>query len=613
MDDLSKEKSEYNNNIYNRLQKNISRFDWYLIHKKQYFFDNIFFYFLCIIFRFIPLIILSGDFYSLFEYSGTNNSFQFQEFLKKLTCHNLIKNLYLSDKKYYKIFIFLIILLICRIIIIYFIVENIQKYKSIKELSFLNKYIIIIEHIIFLLFPYILEFLSFPYYIFFFTNKFVIKLEDEYNLLFIFMPLSAILIIIYNLNNYISIMCSNRMNSISIFDAYFNIITGKNIKPVAYRTSNLSLYIFTFLQNLSIFLHIQYYSYNQNFLLLFNIIFSIIMILAIFILILIRVKTFNYNNFINSFINILILFCFNSIIFDIIFFICNYKINKRIVQIIYVLFKLFFSYIIYLILKIKSKHHFEAIILDIIFQEKYNKNETLFINSLYYLHQLMLKIKKENKIKPILLLINFFKNHIKNCNKSICNCFLLKPFYKIESIDKKNILLVNKYLDKLKNILNYLFECPFIELDYCNRYELAILLSEHFCHMKNNPLMAFSLINTLIQKKKKKLSKFEIMNLYELEQKYINYLCANEKYEIETDIKKNKKKLLLHKLSYEEIKKYYSYLKISSCSKNLIIYYIGNLAKILKYKNIFEDSLTYKYDENNENIISVKISFFEKS
>ena len=305
MDDLSKEKSEYNNNIYNRLQKNISRFDWYLIHKKQYFFDNIFFYFLCIIFRFIPLIILSGDFYSLFEYSGTNNSFQFQEFLKKLTCHNLIKNLYLSDKKYYKIFIFLIILLICRIIIIYFIVENIQKYKSIKELSFLNKYIIIIEHIIFLLFPYILEFLSFPYYIFFFTNKFVIKLEDEYNLLFIFMPLSAILIIIYNLNNYISIMCSNRMNSISIFDAYFNIITGKNIKPVAYRTSNLSLYIFTFLQNLSIFLHIQYYSYNQNFLLLFNIIFSIIMILAIFILILIRVKTFNYNNFINSFINII--------------------------------------------------------------------------------------------------------------------------------------------------------------------------------------------------------------------------------------------------------------------------------------------------------------------
>ena len=42
--------------------------------------------------------------------------------------------------------------------------------------------------------------------------------------------------------------------------------------------------------------------------------------------------------------------------------------------------------------------------------------------------------------------------------------------------------------------------------------------------MKNNPIMAFSLIKTLIQKKKKSFSKFQIINLYELEQKYIYYL-----------------------------------------------------------------------------------------
>ena len=611
MEERTTKKPEYTN-IYNRLQKNISFLEWYLIHIKQNFTDNIFFYFLCIIFRFIPLVILSGDFYSLSKKNGNQKTFQ--EYLKTLTCHNLIKNVNLKVKNLAIIYLIIIILLICRIIINYFVIKNIQEYKCINKICFLNKYIIVIEHVVFLFFPYIIEFLSFPYYIYFFPKKFIIKSENEKFLLYIYMTFSIILIIIYNINNYLNFICSNRMNIISLFDAYFNIITGKNIKPVAYRTSNFSFYIYIFMQNLSIFLPLQDYSNNSTFKLIIKIIISIIILFAIFLLILTKIKTFDYDNFINTCINILLLFCFFSIIFDFILCILNYKMNKRKVQIMYVLFKLFFSNVIYILLKIKTKNYLEALIVDILFQEKNNKNETLFINSLYYLHQLMLKIKKNNKIKSVLLLINFFKNHIKICNKPICNCILLKPFYKKEFINTKDVSLLNIYLNKLKNILNYLFESPFVELDYCNKYELAILLSEHFCLLKNNSIMAFSLISTLIQNHQKNLSKLQLINLYELEQKYIYYLSAKERYELEMDIKNNNKKLLLlYKLNSEEVRNYYIYLKLSKEVKKLLIDYIDNQTKILKYKIIFEDSLTYKYDENNENIISVKISFFEKS
>ena len=37
------------------------------------------------------------------------------------------------------------------------------------------------------------------------------------------------------------------------------------------------------------------------------------------------------------------------------------------------------------------------------------------------------------------------------------------------------------------------------------------------------------------------------------------------------------------------------------------------MMKILKYKIIFEDSLDFQYDENNENLISVKINFLKEN
>jgi hypothetical protein len=118
-----------------------------------------------------------------------------------------------------------LIVLIIIIIVVFIILMNIYTLKKIKKYKYTgkwpipNKLEIIIGHINFLLFPFIIEFLSFSYYIYFFPNKFIIKLNirnEKYILIFI-MIINTILIIIYNIDNYIWIYCSNKLSTVTVF------------------------------------------------------------------------------------------------------------------------------------------------------------------------------------------------------------------------------------------------------------------------------------------------------------------------------------------------------------------------------------------------------------
>ena len=67
----------------------------------------------------------------------------------------------------------------------------------------------------------------------------------------------------------------------------------------------------------------------------------------------------------------------------------------------------------------------------------------------------------------------------------------------------------NKEKSQIIIILNYVFESFYVEYNYYNQFDLIILLAEHFCHLKNNPIMSFSIINSFILKKRNKISKFK--------------------------------------------------------------------------------------------------------
>jgi len=223
----------------------------------------------------------------------------------------------------------------------------------------------------------------------------------------------------------------------------------------------------------------------------------------------------------------------------------------------------------------------------------------------------MIKIKEQNEVESAFFLIKFLNKHINNCNKMICDCKLFDIYLKKNNSDLNKEELKD-YLNELINILNYLFECSFVEYDFYNNYDISILLAEHFCHLRNNPTMSFSIITTLILKKRNQFSKFEMVVLYELSQKYIYYIIAKVKSDFGAEIENNKLDLLKNQLRQNEFIDYYYNLTLSNKAKKLIANYIDNEMKILKYKIIFEDSLSFQFDENNENILSVKINFFKQ-
>ena len=224
----------------------------------------------------------------------------------------------------------------------------------------------------------------------------------------------------------------------------------------------------------------------------------------------------------------------------------------------------------------------------------------------------MIKIKEEKDILSIYVLIGFLNKHINNCYKSECNCKILEYIIKETNFNKKEIEKLKNYINKILNILNYFFESSFIEFEYYDKYELAILLSEHFCHLKSNSTMAFSIINTFIQKQKNNLTIYEMVILYELSQKYIYYISADIKKEFDLEIFNNQKELLMNYEKKKYFKSYFNNLKTSNKVKKLAFNYIDNLIKILKYKNIFEESISFQFDENNDNIISCKLEFLNK-
>ena len=122
--------------------------------------------------------------------------------------------------------------------------------------------------------------------------------------------------------------------------------------------------------------------------------------------------------------------------------------------------------------------------------------------------------------------------------------------------------------------------------------------------------MAFSFIMSLIIRQSNKFSLFQMVTLYELCQKYIYY--ASSRFKLDIRVEKNNNGLI-NSEKYEYFHDYFINLKASHIARKIINNYINTLLKILKYKNIFEETLSFQLDENNEYINYVKINYFNIS
>ena len=611
MDDTFNKNAKYID-ILSRIEKKVSTYEGLLIMKRQYYTNNSFYFFLCLIFRFIHIISFCGD-YDKIKIRKRNIS-SCKQYLNRLTLYYLFKQLNISHNIYFIINLLILVLFLIRLLYLLEIIKKFNMSKRRENWIFPNKYQITIDHIVFLLFPYIIEYFSFAYYMCFFPNKFVINSNNINKvILYIFVFINTILIIIYNIDNYFGIVCANRIYKTTIYEANSSIKYSdyKINKSISFIYSNKVITIFIILQNCVIFLNLDNLI-NKNYKYIFKIIISIFLFLNIIIIMLCKINKFNYNNIINTSFIVIILFCFYTIIIDLILFLFKYRLTNELNEIIYLFIKIILSYITYISFEIKNKNYLENSITTILFQEKKNIKTNYFINSFYYLNQIMLEIKQQKKVESALSLVRFLSKHINSCKKLGCNCKLFESFIENKDIEKKkDEEESNKYLTELLTILNYLFESVFLDYEIYKNLDLIILLSEHFCHIRNNPTFSFSLIRTFILKNGNKLNKFQLITLYELNQKYIYFISADAENDIELNVYKDSEKLLRHK-KMGELKYYYIIIKVAYNTKFLLNDYINNELNILKYKYIFDDSLSFKFDENNENIISVKINFYDQ-
>ena len=577
-------------NILSRMHKNFSILEGFFIIIRIYLTNNVIFYSISILLRFIPLIIISGDFIPS-KRNKTNNK-NIYCLLKKLLLHNLIKNLHLSIQFYLIVYILFYLLFCLRIINYCSILWSLKNKNFMNDWPLPAKSQIIMDHILLLLLPFIIEFLTFPYYIYFFPENILVVFDNKIEI-YIIMIINTLLIILYNFNICIIIFCANKKYTIVEEEVYSQIINTNSIndKTIVYKSSNFIVVIIIILQNYVVFQNLESYI-KESYKLYYKTIILITLFILFFIIIIKSAKDYNYNNFINILINLLFLFCFYTIIFEIIIYAVNYVIKNIILDIILILMKLFLSYITNRLFIFRRHKILETNLNEILFQEKNKNNESnenYLIDSLFYLNELMQEINMQKDSKSCISLFGLLSQHIKSCDKIKCNCKLLNKLIYRESIT--DIIIV----------LNYLIESTFLEYKYFTNYEMNILLAEHFCHLKNNPILAFSIIKSYIINNRNELSKFKIIDLYELCQKYVYYIKAMDKFD------KRRKHFLEFYLNYYRIS------KISNKVKIIMNYYVETILKILKYKNIFEESLDIKYDENNEFVENIKINFFQQN
>jgi hypothetical protein len=120
------------------------------------------------------------------------------------------------------------------------------------------------------------------------------------------------------------------------------------------------------------------------------------MLVVFLFIIIIQLSEYNYQNIINYLINILILFCFYSIVLDNLFNILKYRLRTILFELSNVLQKLFLSYITISLIAFKVRISLENKITAILFKEKMFKKKDDFTDSLIFFYQIMLKIKEKN-------------------------------------------------------------------------------------------------------------------------------------------------------------------------------------------------------------------------
>ena len=295
---MDAERSKYTQ-IIQHIHKKISVYVPFLLMMKVDFNENFVFFFFSYFLRFIGILIHCGNFNVDIKQVINNKSVS--NWFRYITAYSMVKASGMSNLTYVIICLIIFILFVIRIILYGTTIYKINSKKNIEKIKpyAFQKFM---DQIVFLLFPFLIEFLFFSVLILSLPNNFIIKKELKFSINIVVCFLNIIMIIGYNINGIIYMTCVNRP------------LTDKKT-PVKYRYSNKKFYLLFFMQNLTLVQSTELYL-SGNALKIFKLI-IFIFLASIFIgLFFTSLTKFNYPTKLNYFVDIMANFCFFSIIIE---------------------------------------------------------------------------------------------------------------------------------------------------------------------------------------------------------------------------------------------------------------------------------------------------------
>ena len=562
------ERSKYAKILCN-MHKNIPTYIPFILIIKSNFTENFTYFFFAYLFRFFGILIKCSDF-SLSDVE-LKKSKSLSRVLRNFTSYSLVKKFGFTNKSYiicsFIIFILFLIRLSCYIIEYYSI-----KCKENKENFEPFKFKIFMDHIVFLFFPFITEFLFLIYFMILYPDKFIIKKNNSYKIFnYIMLLINGLLIIIYYLNVYIFMLCVNK----PLNDSH---------TPIKYRYSSFKFIIIFILQIFTLIECIPIYLGNNS-LKWYQILTYFFLFIVLISLSFLSIKCYNYLNIINYMLKFVAFFSFISMFTEVLLHFFNFACETYEMLFCITLIKVILIFgITYVSINLTKKYLRSTAKTELFKTHKYIHNQEIIDTFLYINHLLKEIINNGNCMNDLMEIIIL---HKKNCKFQNCKCKLIQTLPYGKNSDNK------VFLENLINRVSFFIESSFAQMDYANNYTLVLLLCEHYHHVKNNSIMSYSMVQTLLNFQFSKLSIKQLIFLYEVSQKYVN--SSIYYYIKKSDDPKYKNHIQTQKLFQET---FYNLNKIKKIKK-IMIKYSNNILTIVKYKEQFEESIKIIKDEES--------------
>ena len=581
---MDSDRSKYTQ-IIQHIHKKISVYIPFLLMMKVDFNENFVYFFVSYFLRFISILIHCGSF--IVDPEQVINNKSFSNWLRNITAYKLVSIFGIDNLSYIVICIIIFVLFCIRLLLYGIIVFKINSKENIEKIK-PYRFQIIMDQIVFIFYPFLIEYLFFSVYIATLPNKFIIKATLKTSINIIVCIVNIIMIIGYNINGIIYMTCVNRP------------LTDKKT-PVKYRYSNKKFYLLFLMQNFVVLESLELYL-SGNSLKIYKLILFIVLA-AIFIgLFFSSLTKFNYPTKLNYFLDIMANFSFFSILIEIILYFLKYNITKDKTLIFFTLIKIIiaicFQYMsnnlnINLLLKYAKIELFKV--------NKEIENELIY-EIFLFVYDMMKNVKNSKGDESSQNLFNLVFLHQAECQQMNCKCKLIQMIPYGENYEKN-------FIPNLIERFSFLIESAFVQIDYSNDYDLTLLLCEHYCYFKNNPIMAYSMVQTLLHFNCDKLGLSQLIQLYEVADKYIEVSLNMAELQLTKDIESGNKagfNQLLKERKFKEI--FFMLNKVKKIQK-IMFQYSQNEITMIKYKEMMEESIKLHKDEETGEVRKITTTF----